>query len=644
MKQPHRGSQKSAGNSLRQAVLCGLMLLVLCLWPVSGSASADLLIRRITELAKPLLENAATFRFDVKASFQSPVGVNEPMVDSVSAKRHHAHLTIFRSGEQDWGIRLISSWRNVAIQRTATMSAIILPDARVRFVGRGEILNTVDSLAPKGFVARFVRPGTPLGGFLALADSRYFDSALRLFLLPKLKLLPARPANPGEFLYQFGDKLRISLYSTGKPVIYIEVAEVPGVAQDTSWFRSFEVSCEPDAGEVLSATWFDPQIAETVVSREDLEKTVFRGLKRILSIKMPGDLAMLPEQKVDHGELIHHQGQTLVLLSGTPEQIGNAHGLLLRPWGRELVDSTIYLIGLVETISKAKWFINELEDAWKRLSPNIPCDLHREMDALASACPDISLREVRLSNIFPEYFHCSGFALFGRATLNGVLYHGRVLDYMSEIGLQNNAVAFVVKPLNKRAFFNPGFAGFIGAVGGMNEKQISIGEMGGRGRYQWDGIPMSVLVRRALEECDTLEQVKSLWIKGPRTCEYFYVFADGKIPDAISVWATATNIEFLRPGESHFFLGEGIPDALVLSAGDRLKLLRSRVKEGYGAFDATSSLRLMDRPVSMRSNLHNILFVPQLQEVHVAVATPFEPAAGQTYVRYDLKELLARKH
>ena len=134
MKQPHRGSQKSAGNSLankfislskpvfsgdypflqigkgvtsiRQAVLCGFMLLVLCLWPVSGSASADLLIRRITELAKPLLENAATYRFDVKASFQSPVGVNEPMVDSVSAKRHHAHLTIFRSAEQDWGIRL----------------------------------------------------------------------------------------------------------------------------------------------------------------------------------------------------------------------------------------------------------------------------------------------------------------------------------------------------------------------------------------------------------------------------------------------------------------------------------------------------------------------------------------------------------
>ncbi|MFZ2956699.1 MAG: C45 family peptidase [Candidatus Ozemobacteraceae bacterium] len=638
-----------AGKQLRvlRTVCVGLLVGAFCLCPFSGQAlhsspsespSTEVFIRRLGDLVRPLLEDVPVFRFEMRATVRPQAGSNEPRMDAAPTEKQRAVLTLFRNGSEEWGIRLLSSWRNVAIHRTATMSAIILPDARVRFTGRGELVEPTDTLAPKGFVGRFVTQETALSGFLAISGSNSLPAALRLFITPRLTTLPARPENPGECFFQFGDHLKIALTATGTPGIRLETTYgLRGLGN----FTDFEITLEPDVGEVLPASWSDPLIVEKEVPRGDLETMIFRGFKRILSIKMPGTYVVLEPKKVNHGELRHNQGQTLVLLSGTPEQIGTAHGLLLRPWNRLLVDSTIYLVGLVETISRGKWFIGELEGAWQRLSPNIPADLHREMAALASACPDISLREVQLSNIFPEYFHCSGFALFSRATGNGVLYHGRVLDYMTEIGLQNSAVAFVIRPLNKRAFFNPGFAGFVGSVGGMNEKQISIGEMGGGGRYQWDGIPMSILVRRALEECDTLDQVKDLWKKGPRTCEYYYVFADGKIPDAVSVKATSATIEFLAPGQAHPLLGEGIADAVVMSSGQRLQNLRKRVQEGYGTFNASSALRLMDRPVAMRSNLHNILFVPQLQEVYVAIATPFEPAADQPYVRYDLKEILA---
>ena len=43
-------------------------------------------------------------------------------------------------------------------------------------------------------------------------------------------------------------------------------------------------------------------------------------------------------------------------------------------------------------------------------------------------------------------------------------------------------------------------SGFIGSVTGMNAKKLSIGEMGGAGQGHWDGVPMSLLVRMALEE------------------------------------------------------------------------------------------------------------------------------------------------
>ncbi|OGK06964.1 MAG: hypothetical protein A2W80_19335 [Candidatus Riflebacteria bacterium GWC2_50_8] len=636
------------GDRFRVPVLAVFVLLAVLLMPPAGpaqsdlsaeDAAADILVQRLKELARPLFEDVPCFCYRVQAALQIPLEVSEPRVEGLASESLPVCLTLFRQANQEWGLALTSPWRNFAINWTASRSAIILPAAHVSFVGSGELPENADSIAPEGFINRFITHETSLNSFMALMNSASFDYAVRNLLVPQLKLLPARPERPDEILYQLSAAMRLSFTATGTPRICIEAEE--GL-HDVNRLKYFEISFEPAAGPSIPASWSsDPSCVETQVSRADLEKMVFRGLKRILSIKMPGFYRTLEPQKLANSELRSHYGQTLVLLSGTPEQIGNAHGLLLRPWVRLLVDSTVYLVGLVETVKKARWFINDLDDAWNRLSPHIPERYHREMEAIASACPDVSLREVRLSNVFPEYFHCSGFALFGSATADKALYHGRVLDYMTEIGLQDCAVAFVIRPDSGHAFFNPGFAGFVGAVGGMNESQISIGEMGGRGRFRWDGVPMSFMVRRALEECDTLQQMKDLWNNSLRTCEYFYVFADAKIPDALAVYATPDEMVFLGAGQDHDFLGEGIVDAVVMSAGNRLRHLRRRVQDGHGTFVASSALRLMDRPVAMRSNLHNILFVPILQDAYVAIATADGPAAEKPYVRYNLSELLS---
>ena len=65
----------------------------------------------------------------------------------------------------------------------------------------------------------------------------------------------------------------------------------------------------------------------------------------------------------------------------------------------------------------------------------------------------------------------------------------------------------MVAPEGKRAFVNVGYAGFVGSVTGMNEAQVSLGEMGGRGEGHWDGVPMANLMRRGLEECGSLAEV-----------------------------------------------------------------------------------------------------------------------------------------
>lgn len=602
-------------------------------------AAAELLLQRLKNVARPVFEEVPAFCYRVKATLQTPTEISEPRVENAVTDDRQASLTLFRYENNECGLVLISPWKNVAIHRTASKTAIILPDAHVSFVGRGDLPPDCDFLKPVGFSTRFITPETSLSSFIAMMNESSFDFAFRKLLLPHLRLQPAGSEGEGKTAFRLADSLKIAFTASESSAISLDAGE--GL-RDINRLRYFEIACEPVSGPVIPASWTaDPAMTETEVSREDLEKMIFRGLKRILSIKLPGVHTELAARRIANGELRHHNGQTLVLLAGSPEAMGQAHAALLQPWMRLLADSTIYLVGLVETVKKARWFIADLDDAWSRVSPHIPERYHREMEAMASASTDISLREIRLSNVFPEYFHCSGFALFGSATADGILYHGRVLDYMTEIGLQDCAVTFVVKPQAGRAFFNPGFAGFTGAVGGMNESQVSIGEMGGRGRFLWDGVPMSFLVRRALEECDTLQQVKDLWANSPRTCEYFYIFADAKIPDAVGLHATPDQLTFLGAGEAHDFLGDGIPDAVVMSAGNRLRHLRRLVQEGHGSFVATSSLRLMDRPVAMRSNLHNILFIPARQQAYVAVASPFAPAAEQEYVFYDIKELLS---
>jgi hypothetical protein len=386
-----------------------------------------------------------------------------------------------------------------------------------------------------------------------------------------------------------------------------------------------------------------PGMTAVELDRSELERQLARGVRRALEIAAPSPSLASPSRKgkkVEHGELRWIGGQRVVLLAGTPEQIGRAHGQLLAPEAMRCVDSVLYAFGTVQTVRTGRWFRHDLEAAWARLSPHIPSDHQRETQALAESL-GLDPQLAQTLNVFPELFHCSGFAVFGKATKDGKLYHGRVLDYMTTIGLQDAAATFIVSVDGKVPFANVGYAGFIGSVSGMNARGISLGEMGGRGEGRWDGVPMATLMRRALEECTTLDEVMDLWKNSPRTCEYYYVFADGKTNRAVGVAATPDSIEFVQPGQAHPLLGEGIADAVVMSAGKRLETLRQRVQERYGSIDEEGARWLMSRPVAMQSNLHNVLFVPADGVLHVANADHRRPAAERPYVRLDLNELLS---
>jgi len=118
------------------------------------------------------------------------------------------------------------------------------------------------------------------------------------------------------------------------------------------------------------------------------------------------------------GRLELQDGTRVLFLEGSPEEMGRQQGTLLKKQVRDLVDHTLYGIGVGGSVLKGQWVFGEIENAEKRLKPFIDDRYFREMDALADAA-GLAHQEVRLANFFPELFHCSGFAIFGKATEGG---------------------------------------------------------------------------------------------------------------------------------------------------------------------------------------------------------------------------------
>lgn len=347
------------------------------------------------------------------------------------------------------------------------------------------------------------------------------------------------------------------------------------------------------------------------------------------------------------GFLEEVDGYKVLHVKGAPYEMGYQQGALLKDDIRELVRFLFDVkakelkaeVGGVNLLNP-KRAIAGIAATQKK---HVPERFHEELRGVADGA-GLGVQEIIVANFIPELFHCSGFALSGSATKDGTLYHGRILDYGCDWRLQEHAVLTVAEPEGKIPFVNVTFAGFIGSVTGMSAESISIGEMGGRGLGHWDGVPMAFLVRMALEEASTLDEAVAVFRDHPRTCQYYYVIADGRTGRAVGMEASWDVFGTVKMGESHPRLPHAVKDAVLLSAGGRYEELARRVEAGHGTFDAEGARKLMDRPVAMKTNLHSVLFETKSTRLWVANASKSgAPAATQPYHAFCFAELLNHK-
>jgi hypothetical protein len=349
-------------------------------------------------------------------------------------------------------------------------------------------------------------------------------------------------------------------------------------------------------------------------------------------------LELVARDPAGHGLLCRSGSKTILLVEGSPAEMGRAHGTLLAEKARKLTEIAVYVVGAADTLHSGVWFLDRMKEIHRRTVPHIPERFLVECDALSKAA-GVTRWEGRYANLFPERFHCSGFALRGKATRDGRVLHARVLDYIRDMSLQEAAAVAVFMPDDHHAWMTLGYAGFVGTVTAMNEKGLAVGEMGGRGEGDWDGLPMTFLLREIMERASTVSEALEIVRNSPRTCEYYYVFSD-KNRDMIGLYCTPDEVTVLKPGQQHSMLPEVPEDVVMISGRDRAEVLGQRIRASYGQIGVREMIEMIKRPVAMSGNLHNAVFRPETLDMWFADAGRTTLACDEPYAHCNLGELI----
>ena len=344
--------------------------------------------------------------------------------------------------------------------------------------------------------------------------------------------------------------------------------------------------------------------------------------------------------KCGEGLLACRPGSTPILtMRGTPQEMGRQHGELCAEMIRRTHERAL-LVAADCLYRQGDWFFDRIDEIRRRSSGHLPTRYLEELDAMSVAA-GLTVAEGREIAFLPELFHCSGIAARGKATVGGQVVHARVLDYLKDMGVEDFSLVQVFRPAGFNAWLSIGFAGLNGTVTAMNEKGLAMGEMGGRGGVgEWDGLPMTYLMRRIMEECDTVAEAKRLIASTPLTCDYYYVLSDRSGDMTMVIARSGEPVTFVGPGESHPFLKAAFDDICWVTAKSRQDALCDRLREHYGRLDASTMQAVITRPVAMDSNLHDAIFLPETLEVYFALARGRRLACDSPYEHLDFSELL----
>jgi isopenicillin-N N-acyltransferase like protein len=365
------------------------------------------------------------------------------------------------------------------------------------------------------------------------------------------------------------------------------------------------------------------------------------------------------------GYLRNITGLLVLHVKGTPYEMGYQHGFLLKDRVQTIAQH------VVQQMINMGYSYEYMINCAQAMEPHIPQEYIEEMEGLADGASmnytDVFLTQIE--NSIQYYGHgwtgCSGFVVFGNATSDGHLYHGRSVD-VSLCTVGSIGLVTVYEPENGNTFVNVGQIGIIGAHTGMNTEGITVEDnLSYSTNKTLDGMPVNFMLRKVLQYSNNLTHAIDIISQTDRTQGYNILLGDGRNLDGAAVevshdyckvfWAgdPAENITPHYPipntvrRTNHYVDPElaatqRSPYAPIVGFGqswDRYELLSQLIEGNYGNIDAQMSIEfLRTPPVAWAAiNLQSMVFDSTNLELWVADSAFNTPAylGDFIYVSHD---------
>lgn len=393
------------------------------------------------------------------------------------------------------------------------------------------------------------------------------------------------------------------------------------------------------------------------------------------------------------GKLYQAGEHPVLVMEGTPEEMGYQHGKLLAPKIHHVITEGYTPKALWNRGYSRAYAMAQSERMEKFFPEAIKEELRGLVRGLQEAgYAQITYEDVRLGITQAEILHfppdgppaCSNFACWGKWTTDGRLLHGRNLDWNITGDAQDDHVILVWRPRNGIPFMMVGWAGGLGSVSGMNSRGITMGEMTlPSADATFDGLPLFLQMRLTLETSSTLGDAVAFMENCKRTTGWNFVVGDGKIPDARALETDAkycTAFAPMDPKETERTGHWGMEDMvrrtnhpvgmdqllrLGIAMGEEfgltvtsetdvetlLPLLKSQdswkryeclsreIEKQPGNVDVRQAIQLLATPPVYNSDtLHSMVFDPKNSALYVANAgnNPPVTATDRPYTRIDL--------
>ena len=338
-------------------------------------------------------------------------------------------------------------------------------------------------------------------------------------------------------------------------------------------------------------------------------------------------------------------GITVVYLTGSPYEIGLAHGKLCK---NEILTANKSFLDIYEKVSldpQNKWL-----EVSKQLEKHIPEEYLEEMRGIANGA-DIEYDKILFLNTLTTISMGNRCFAFAFKETNSKVVTFRQIDEPRKSPLYKNMILYIIKPQKGYGFaaiLNPGW---IDGESGINEKGITVSQNNIHIRQtEWEIMPITQLSRQMLQYSKTIDEAEQL-LEKQQVFPARLLFVSSK--ESASIFEIA-NKEKARIDMENGYLTLAnhacvIPSKNVRkSSTRRLDFGNKFLQENFKEMEKKKALELVrSSRISWRWNLgvHNrqsFIFSPSDLDFWIAIPpdSNFTPASYGPYIGFNLRHEL----